>query len=194
MGAVDLDRVRGLETGALRTQMQDELELDSRLAVDHADRPLNETFRSTRLDLSVLGRRRRRGHERLEGLLHRSVELEAEPLAHHLDRLREADVSGDRPVGVAALELVGRVPDAESQVDVLAEADDIDDSPASYGRDVPADARRSCEQRVENESRIDPRPHDRDAVFPSRRIDSGGLVAETAVRKRQLFARGDEVS
>src|SRR6266496_1386270 len=133
MDAVDLDRIGRFEACTQRPQMQDELELDPCFPRDRADCSLNESLRATSIHLSVLRRCWGFCDEWLERLLDRSIQLEPEPLAHHLDRLGETDVAGDGSVGVSALELVLRVADAEPQMNVLAEADHVHHPPAPDG-------------------------------------------------------------
>ena len=137
---------------------------------DAADCAMDEALGAAELDCAVAGRSRRFRDHRLEELLDRLIQLEAHAPADHRDRLGEPDVAGDRPVSVALLELLGRVADAEAQVDVLSEADHVDNAAPADRLDGPSTRRSPRRGGCRRES---------PARYPSRARDPrgpGGVV------------------
>jgi hypothetical protein len=67
-------------------------------------------------------------------------------------------VTSDRVLLVPAGKLLRRVSDSQSQVNVLSEAHDVDDSSPSDGRDIPTGSTRRAQQAVKKKSGGDTRP------------------------------------
>ena len=86
--------------------MQYELKLNASISSHPAYGSLREALGMPDSHLAVARRSGSLGHVRLEGFLDAAVELKPQALAQHLDRLREANVTRDRPLGVPLSELL----------------------------------------------------------------------------------------